>query len=67
MNDMWINGATIAEIQRQFDKYDDYWEINDYNFLGKKKMVSNRTNKIVESKSLSECQKIRKETKESWC
>lgn len=66
MNEMLTNGATIAKIHRKFDQY-DYWEIycevNDYSFLGKKRMVTNRINKIAKSKTPSERQKISKEAK----
>ena len=67
MNEMVTNGATIAQIHRKFEKYDYwaiYWEIKDYSFLGKKRMVTNRINKIANSKSSSERRKIAKETKE---
>jgi hypothetical protein len=67
MNEMLEKGSTFAEIQRKFDKY-DYWEIywktNDYSFLGKKRMITNRINKIAKSRSPSERRKIAKETKE---
>jgi hypothetical protein len=66
MNEMLTNGATIAQIHRKFDKYDYweiYWEINDYSFLGKKRMVTNRINKIAKSKTPSERRKISKEAK----
>jgi hypothetical protein len=53
MNEMLTNGTTIADIQRKFPKYDYwevYWEINDYSFLGKKRKITNRINKIAKSK-----------------
>lgn len=67
MNDMLTNGATIAQIRRKFEKYDYweiYWEINDYSFLGKKRMITNRINKISQSKSPSDRRKIANEAKE---
>lgn len=66
MNEMLTNGATIAKIHRKFNQYDYleiYCEVNDYSFLGKKRMVTNRINKIAKSKTPSERQKISKETK----
>jgi len=67
MNEMLEKGSTFAQIQREFKKY-DYWEIywrtNDYSFLGKKRMITNRINKISTSRSPSERRKIAKETKE---
>lgn len=53
MNELLMNGTTIAEIQRKFPKYDYwevYWEVNDYSFLGKKRKITNRINKIAKSK-----------------
>ena len=77
MNEMLEKGSTFAEIQRKFDRINnitgavktyDYWEIywktNDYSFLGKKRMITNRINKIAKSRSPSERRKIAKETKE---
>ena len=67
MNEMLEKGATFAQIQRKFEKYDYweiYWETNDYSFLGKKRMITKRINKIAMSKSRSERRKIAKETKE---
>jgi hypothetical protein len=67
MNEMLEKGATFAQIQRKFQKYDYweiYWETNDYSFLGKKRMITNRINKIAKSKSPSERREIAKETKE---
>lgn len=61
---MLTNGSTIAQIQREFEKYEYweiYWEINDYSFLGKKRMVTNRIKKISRSKSPSERNKIANE------
>ena len=48
MNDLVTKGTTIADIHRKFPKYDYweiYWEVNDYSFLGKKRMITNRINK----------------------
>lgn len=66
MNDLIEKGTTIADVQRKFHQYDYweiYWEINDYSFLGKKRMITNRINKIVKSKSSSERLKIADEAK----
>ena len=54
MNELLANGKTIAEIQRNYPKYEYweiYWEVNDYSFLGKKRKITNRINKIVKLKS----------------
>jgi len=67
MNEMLSNGSTIAQIQRKYPMYDYweiYWEINDYSFLGKKRMVTNRINKIASSKVPSERRKLATEAKE---
>ena len=67
MNELLTKGETIAQIHRKFDQYDYweiYWKIKDYSFLGKKRMVTNRINKIAKSKTPSERRKISKEAKE---
>jgi len=67
MNDLVSKGATIADIYRKFPKYDYWeihWEVNDYSFLGKKRMITNRINKIAKSRQPVERQKIADETKE---
>lgn len=67
MNEMLEKGSTFAQIQRKFAKYEYweiYWETNDYSFLGKKRMITNRINKIANSKSRAERLEIAKETKE---
>ena len=67
MNEMLEKGSTFAQIQRKFPKYEYweiYWETNDYSFLGKKRMITNRINKIANSKSRKERREIAKETKE---
>lgn len=66
MNELLANGTTIAEIQRQYPAYEYwqiYWEVNDYSFLGKKRMITNRINKIASSKSPQERQALADETK----
>jgi hypothetical protein len=67
MNEMLTNGETIAQIHRKFNQYEYweiYWEINDYSFLGKKRMITNRINKIAKLKIPSERRKISNEAKE---
>ena len=67
MNEMLSNGSTIANIQRKFPKYDYweiYWETNDFSFLGKKRMITNRINKIASSKVPSERRILASETRE---
>ena len=67
MNEALMNGTTIADIQRNFPKYDYweiYWEVNDYSFLGKKRMITNRINRIVQSKVPKERREIASQTKE---
>ena len=67
MNELLANGTTIAEIQRRYPKYEYweiYWEVNDYSFLGKKRKITNRINKIAKSKSPQERQDLAGETKE---
>lgn len=67
MKEALMNGTTIADIQRNFPEYDYweiYWEVNDYSFLGKKRMITNRINKIARSKVPKERREIAIETKE---
>ena len=67
MNELLMNGRTIADIQRKFPKYDYwevYWEVNDYSFLGKKRMITNRINKIAKSKVPQTRRELAVETRE---
>ncbi|MFA6055684.1 MAG: hypothetical protein WC769_09940 [Thermodesulfovibrionales bacterium] len=53
MNELLANGTTIAAIQRKYPNYEYgeiYWEVKDYSFLGKKRKITNRINKIAKSK-----------------
>lgn len=57
MNDLVGKGKTIADISKQFDKYDYweiYWEVEDYSFLGKKRSISNRLKKLEKDQSKPE-------------
>ena len=67
MNELLTNSTTIAEIQRKFPKYDYwevYWEVNDYSFLGKKRKITNRINKIAKSKVPQTRRELAVETRE---
>lgn len=67
MNEALMNGTTIADIHRTFPQYDYwevYWEVNDYSILGKKRMITNRINKIAQSKIPKDRRKIAAETKD---
>lgn len=67
MNELLTNGTTIAEIQRRFPRYDYwevYWEVSDYSFLGKKRKITNRINKIAKSKVPQTRRDLAKETRE---
>ncbi len=49
MNELLNQGKTIAELAqkyRQYDYWEIYWEVDDYSFLGKKRMITNRLKKI---------------------
>lgn len=50
MNDLLSKGNTIANIANEYQDYDYweiYWQVNDSSFLGKKRMITTRLNKIV--------------------
>ena len=67
MNDLLEKGTTIAGIAKNYPQYDYweiYWEVNDYSFLGKKRSITNRINKLVANKSKKERQDLAKEAKE---
>lgn len=67
MNNLVKNGLTISDISKKFPDYDYweiYWELNDASFLGKKRTITNRINKLVSSKSKSSREEIADEAKE---
>ena len=67
MNDHVKNGLTIAEISKKFPEYDYweiYWELNDASFLGKKRTITNRINKLVSTKTKSSREELAEEAKE---
>ncbi|MEX8518692.1 MAG: hypothetical protein AB3X44_09285 [Leptothrix sp. (in: b-proteobacteria)] len=66
MNDLLSKGKTIAEIAMKFSNYDYseiYWQVNDYSFLGKKRTISNRLKKLVDTKVQADRQMIADEAK----
>ncbi len=57
MNELLKQGKTIAELQQKYSDYDYweiYWEVDDYSFLGKKRMITNRLKKIRTETDVSE-------------
>ncbi|MBV1712698.1 MAG: hypothetical protein KUA37_11965 [Desulfomicrobium sp.] len=67
MNNLVKNGLTISDISKNFPEYDYweiYWELNDASFLGKKRTITNRINKLVSAKSKSNREEIADEAKE---
>jgi (p)ppGpp synthase/HD superfamily hydrolase len=67
MNAMLENGSTIAEIAKKYSQYDYweiYWEVSDFSFLGKKRSITNRLNKLVSNKNRNEREEIAKEAKD---
>lgn len=51
------SGARISEIVVQYPQYDYwqvYWELSDFSFMGKKRMITNRIKKLVEEHSRKE-------------
>jgi molybdopterin converting factor small subunit len=56
MNDHLKQGKTIADLAKQYPQYDYweiYWEVDDYSFLGKKRMITNRLKKIRDENNIS--------------
>jgi (p)ppGpp synthase/HD superfamily hydrolase len=67
MNEALKNGRTIAQLSKKYPEYDYweiYWEVNDASFLGKKRTVTNRINKLVKTKTLAERELIAEEAQE---
>lgn len=57
MNDLISKGNTIADIAKEYQEYDYweiYWQVNESSFLGKKRTITNRLNKIITTKSKAE-------------
>lgn len=67
MNDLLAKGKTIAELVKKFPRYDYweiYWQVNDYSFLGKKRIITNRLKKLVTIKTQADREKIAAEAQE---
>ena len=57
MNDLLSKGNTIAYIAKTYPDYDYweiYWQVNDSSFLGKKRTLTNRLNKMVTTTNKAE-------------
>ena len=57
MNDLLSKGNTIADIDKtypNYDYWDIYWQVNDFSFLGKKRMITNRLKKMVTTTNKAE-------------
>ncbi len=67
MNEALGNGKTISQLAEEYPQYDYreiYWEVNDASFLGKKRTLTNRINKLINAKTKAERQEIAEEAKE---
>ena len=67
MNDLLANGKTIAELVKKFPKYDYweiYWQVNDFSFLGKKRIITNRLKKLVTTKTQADREQLAGEAQE---
>lgn len=65
MNELLVNGSTIANIHRKFSQYDYweiYWEVSDFSFLGKKRRITNRIRKLANSRNPTERNELAEET-----
>ena len=54
MNDLLAKGKTVADLEKIFSQYDYweiYWQVSDYSFLGKKRIITNRLKKLVTTKT----------------
>ncbi len=61
MNEAIAHGSTISKLAEKYPQYDYweiYWEVNDMSFLGKKRTITNRLNKLKTEKS--------REKREEW-
>lgn len=61
MNDLLAKGKTIADLEKKFPQYDYweiYWQVSDYSFLGKKRIITNRLKKLVTTKTEVERQEL---------
>ena len=66
MNDRIGKGATIAQLAQDYPAYDYweiYWTVNDSSFLGKKRAITNRLNRLVTCRSKSEREVLADEAK----
>jgi hypothetical protein len=67
MNSLLESGVNIADIAKRYKEY-DYWEIylavNDFSLIGKKRMITNRLNKLRKKRTKEEKEKLIGEIKE---
>ena len=67
MNTLVESGVNISDISKKYKQY-GYWEIyfavNDYSLMGKKRMITNRLNKLKKNTSKAEKEKLIREIKE---
>ena len=60
-------GANISDIAAKYPKYDYwevYWELSDYSFMGKKRMITNRLNKLKKRLPTGEREQLISEAQE---
>ncbi len=67
MNCLLESGVNIADIAKKYKEY-DYWEIylavNDFSLIGKKRMITNRLNKLKKRATKEEKEKLIGEIKQ---
>ena len=67
MNCLLESGVNIADIAKKYKEY-DYWEIyfavNDFSLIGKKRMITNRLNKLKKRATKEEKKKLIGEIKQ---
>ena len=67
MNDLLAKGKKIADLAKKYPHYDYweiYWQVNDYSFLGKKRTITNRLNRLVKEKTTEQRQQTAEEAQE---
>ncbi len=67
MNDLLEKGKNISDLAKKYPQYDYreiYWAVNDYSFLGKKRIITNRLKRLVKEKTIAEREETAAEAQE---
>tara|TARA_R110001606_G_C14953280_1_gene600875 strand:+ start:167 stop:475 length:309 start_codon:yes stop_codon:yes gene_type:complete len=66
MNGLVSQGVKISEVAEKYPNYsywEIYWEVSDYSFMGKKRMLTNRINSLAKSNKSSDREEIAEQAK----